>query len=116
VRDAHLGSIWEGTSNIVALDALRAIRREQALDALLAAFPGDRWLAKAAAFASQADEADARQAATALYYATAAAILSHEGERLPRRQTLAAMVRAHRLEPRDPYEKTPAAFDALLDA
>jgi acyl-CoA dehydrogenase len=25
VRDAHLGSIWEGTSNIVALDVLRAI-------------------------------------------------------------------------------------------
>ena len=27
VRDAHLGSIWKGTSNIVALDVLRAIRR-----------------------------------------------------------------------------------------
>jgi hypothetical protein len=26
VRDAHLGSIWEGTSNIVALDVLRAPR------------------------------------------------------------------------------------------
>jgi hypothetical protein len=26
VRDAHLGSIWEGTSNIVALDVIRAIR------------------------------------------------------------------------------------------
>ena len=25
VRDAHLGSIWEGTSNIVALDVMRAI-------------------------------------------------------------------------------------------
>ena len=25
VRDAHLGSIWEGTSNIVALDVIRAI-------------------------------------------------------------------------------------------
>ncbi|MEW6691043.1 MAG: acyl-CoA dehydrogenase family protein, partial [Pseudomonadota bacterium] len=35
VRDAHLGSIWEGTSNIVALDAMRAIRREQCLEALL---------------------------------------------------------------------------------
>ena len=28
LRDAHLGSIWEGTSNIVALDVLRAARRE----------------------------------------------------------------------------------------
>jgi len=34
VRDAHLGSIWEGTSNIVALDVLRAMRREGALDVL----------------------------------------------------------------------------------
>ena len=24
-RDAHLGSIWEGTSNIVALDVARAL-------------------------------------------------------------------------------------------
>ncbi|QDI90347.1 DNA alkylation response protein [Salicibibacter halophilus] len=30
VRDAHLGSIWEGTTNIVALDVLRAIRKEDA--------------------------------------------------------------------------------------
>ena len=34
LRDAHLGSIWEGTSNIVALDVMRAIRREDALPAL----------------------------------------------------------------------------------
>jgi acyl-CoA dehydrogenase len=34
VRAAMLGSIWEGASNIVALDVLRAIRRDNALDAL----------------------------------------------------------------------------------
>src|SRR5690606_454505 len=34
VRDAHLGSIWEGTSNIVALDVLRAIKKTEALQAL----------------------------------------------------------------------------------
>ena len=34
LRDAHLGSIWEGTSNIVALDVARAIRKEGALEAL----------------------------------------------------------------------------------
>ena len=34
VRDAHLGSIWEGTSNIVALDVLRAASREGSLAAL----------------------------------------------------------------------------------
>lgn len=34
VRDAHLGSIWEGTSNVVALDVIRAIRRSDAAAAL----------------------------------------------------------------------------------
>ena len=34
LRDAHLGSIWEGTSNIVALDVARAIRKEGALEPL----------------------------------------------------------------------------------
>ncbi|HEX7749683.1 MAG TPA: acyl-CoA dehydrogenase family protein, partial [Bordetella sp.] len=34
LRDAHLGSIWEGTSNIVALDVLRAIRKEGSLPAI----------------------------------------------------------------------------------
>ena len=36
LRDAHLGSIWEGTSNIVALDVLRAIQREGSLPVLRA--------------------------------------------------------------------------------
>lgn len=35
LRDAYLGSIWEGTTNIVALDVLRAILREGAGEALL---------------------------------------------------------------------------------
>ncbi|HYH32548.1 MAG TPA: acyl-CoA dehydrogenase family protein [Pseudonocardia sp.] len=30
VRDAHLGSIWEGASNVVALDVLRCMRRQDA--------------------------------------------------------------------------------------
>src|SRR5699024_4661782 len=34
VRDAHLGSIWEGTSNIVALDVIRAMDRNGCLDPL----------------------------------------------------------------------------------
>ncbi|WP_409056197.1 acyl-CoA dehydrogenase family protein [Streptomyces sp. SYP-A7185] len=28
VRDAHLGSIWEGSSNVIALDVLRCMRRD----------------------------------------------------------------------------------------
>jgi len=35
VRDAHLGSIWEGTTNIVALDVIRAMRKERAGEVLL---------------------------------------------------------------------------------
>jgi acyl-CoA dehydrogenase len=34
LRDAHLGSIWEGATNVIALDVLRAITREGA-DAVL---------------------------------------------------------------------------------
>ena len=29
LRDAHLGSIWEGSSNVIALDVLRCMRRER---------------------------------------------------------------------------------------
>lgn len=36
LRDAHLGSIWEGSSNVIALDVLRAIERDQADGTLFA--------------------------------------------------------------------------------
>jgi acyl-CoA dehydrogenase len=133
VRDAHLGSIWEGTSNIVALDVLRAIRREHCLEALL---PGlnerieraPRLLAarlaasldKAAEFAHETattkNEAHARQAATGLYYACAAALLADEGTRLgergdARRQLLAFLVYVNRLAPRDPLRRVTASFE-----
>ncbi len=127
VRDAHLGSIWEGTSNIVALDALRAIRKEAALEALIPALDaGPAWLReslqRAAQFAQGADEAHARQAATGLYYAVAAAVLWREGERLAaqgdaRRLLLAALVHEHRLRARDPLEHVRAASEqAFADA
>ncbi|HZQ35749.1 MAG TPA: acyl-CoA dehydrogenase family protein [Dehalococcoidia bacterium] len=35
VRDSHLGSIWEGASNVVLLDVGRAMQKEQAHQALL---------------------------------------------------------------------------------
>jgi acyl-CoA dehydrogenase len=104
VRDAHLGSIWEGTSNIVALDVLRAIRKEKALEAM------EFDLGKAADFARAADQTHARQAATGLYYACAAAILEREGRTLPRRALLARLVRRHRLEPRDPLQPADDGF------
>ena len=144
VRDAHLGSIWEGTSNIVALDVMRAIRREGALDALLPHLNAvvalledgplraslSAGLQRAAAFARHTaeagDENHARQAATGLYYAAAAAILADEGRRLgahgdARRMLLAQLAVQHRLAPRDPLDgdagsaREDALAAALLD-
>ena len=125
VRDSHLGSIWEGTSNIVALDVLRAVEREDALPVLAAHVggllgnDGDRgaWMrAEALTRMALGNPALARQAASALYHATTAAALGWEAARLscPGRAALAELVRRHRLEPRDPM----AAVDdtALEDA
>ncbi len=125
VRDAHLGSIWEGTSNIVALDVLRAARREGALEALAAhvralaaeAPPlpdADALLRRALqlADAAQADPALARQAASALYHLATASALTWEAARLsdPSRAAIARLVLRHRLLPRDPLD--PADPDA----
>jgi alkylation response protein AidB-like acyl-CoA dehydrogenase len=144
VRDAHLGSIWEGTSNIVALDVARAIRKERALEALaeglerlVAEARLDRGLGErlarareaamtfARAAAESGDDASARQAATGLYYATAATVLAAEGARLAaggdaRRLLLAALALEHRIAPRDPLARPDAArerafADLLLD-
>ena len=131
VRDAHLGSIWEGTSNIVALDVLRAAAREGSLEALethLAALraatadPLPR-LAEASEGAfvlarhagAEGGPVLARQAASALYNVASATTLAWEAERagLPERRVLAAMVLAHRVLPRDPLC---AAAEDIADA
>lgn len=129
VRDAHLGSIWEGTSNIVALDVMRAIRREAALPALrehLLALrqqtPPDaamdaamnaaleasfeRTLAFAERVAMQAEEHDARRAASALYHLSTAIAMAWEAGQMgsPRRARLALAVLQHRLLPHDPLQ------------
>jgi acyl-CoA dehydrogenase len=142
VRDAHLGSIWEGTSNIVALDVLRAVRREGALPALdrhLRGLLGDtamhdgarevfqstleRTLALAGhvAEARDAGEALARQAASALYHVTTASAMAWEAGRLrsARRMQLAQLVLRQRVLPQDPLggdAAEPAWVPALLDA
>ncbi|MEY2808638.1 MAG: hypothetical protein RLZ66_149 [Pseudomonadota bacterium] len=123
VRDAHLGSIWEGTSNIVALDVLRAIRRDNALVALQAHWAVLRQganlstqdaelfsgaAARAAQLAERAaqqgTEVLARQAASALYHVTSATAMAWEAAQaaLPRRLRLARQVLQHRVLPRDP--------------
>lgn len=40
LRDAHLGSIWEGSSNVIALDVLRCLHRESAHHALADTYAG----------------------------------------------------------------------------
>jgi acyl-CoA dehydrogenase len=129
VRDAHLGLIWEGTSNINALDAiLRAVGKARAHLALrqsLAerlershALPDsfrvrlDDAIADACRFAEQAasrpeHERFCRIAAGKLYHATTAALLVSEGLQLglsggdARRLLLARLVLDHRLHRAD---------------
>lgn len=135
VRDAHLGSIWEGTSNIVALDVIRAVKREGSLpvlrahcEALLAdaaLAPGfaealRHALSRAAALAETAaregGDVLARQAASALYHCTSAIAMAWEaahGGSAPRLRW-AQLVLLHRVLPRDPLapDAMPADWNA----
>ena len=138
LRDAHLGSIWEGTSNIVSLDVLRSIRKADTLTALTAHWrrqldeasldPAlrarfDDALRRTAEFSTQAaastQDIFARQAASALYHATTAVAMAWEAERIgdARRLVLANMVLTHRLAARDPLSaatEPPELLTALL--
>jgi acyl-CoA dehydrogenase len=123
VRDAHLGSIWEGTSNIVALDVIRAVKREGSLPVLRAhceklladadltpAFAKALRdaLARAAALAETAaregGDVLARQAASALYHCTSSIAMAWEASRSGSSARLrwAQLVLLHRVLPRDP--------------
>jgi hypothetical protein len=111
LRDAHLGSIWEGTSNVVAIDVKRADAREGELDALRAhvVWLGARpdvmaLLDRAIALARCGLSETVRQAASALYHITSAAVLAWEATRLddPSRLALADDVLRHRVLLRDP--------------
>ena len=125
LRDAHLGSIWEGTSNIVALDVLRAARKNDAHHALGAALSRrmtdagvdggrqerlDGLLARAVAAVDAAagdgrdGDSRARTVASGLYHATSACLLTAEGAVLgdPKRSALADLVIRHKLMPQDP--------------
>lgn len=138
VRDAHLGSIWEGTGNIVSLDvADRAITRsgaDAALEARLLELlePVQARLPKFAArlgetlrqaldFArdSAQDEhkLSVRQGTSALYHAASACLMANEGVRLStsrgdaRRVILAQMVLDHRLN----WLGSPRLIDSNLE-
>jgi len=141
LRDAHLGSIWEGTSNIVALDVARATRREGALEALSEYVAGlleevAKTGADSAAIAGRFDrarglmqavaedkarEGEVRAAASALYNATSAAVLAWEDAQLAGRpghsgdrRALAEAVIAHKLSPRDPLADDGAETEAIV--
>src|SRR4051812_48083818 len=142
LRDAHLGSIWEGTSNIVALDALtRAVGRHGA-DAALAAdlharlddsasvpqawrdrLRGlvDRAIHFAREVAGRTDnEAEARRATSLLYHVASAATLAWEGGRIhamrgdARRLLLSRLVVDHRISARDPFRPTGSAAQRAI--
>jgi acyl-CoA dehydrogenase len=139
VRDAHLGSIWEGTSNIVALDIARAAKRDAALEPLrtyLQDLLGAAGLPEASlallratltrackALMSVADsgqDEQVRQAGSALYHATTAVLMACEGMRLEpdyRRLALSHLVLRHKLLPIDPLAFEVSRDEAcILDA
>ena len=127
LRDAHLGSIWEGTSNIVALDVIRATKREGSLPVLQAHLTGlldevaghallapaydqalrdalQRAAALVATAAQEGGDVLARQAASALYHVTAAIAMSWEAAKTNSRDRMrwAQLALWHRVMPRDP--------------
>jgi acyl-CoA dehydrogenase len=128
VRDAQVGLLWEGTSNINALDVItRAVGKahgHRALQALLRRRLGnasplpdgfrnrletalDRAVTLAERVAESRAEPQARRAATALYDAASAVLLAWEGSQPgadARRALVARFVLAHRLSPHDPLQ------------
>ncbi|WP_316206354.1 MULTISPECIES: acyl-CoA dehydrogenase family protein [unclassified Bradyrhizobium] len=131
LRDAHLGSIWEGTGNIVALDALkRAVGRHGAEAALAADLHArldesgrvptawrdqlrglvDRAIGFARTVAADPNnEAEARRVTSLLYHVASAVSLAWEAGHIDemrgdaRRLLLSKLVVEHRLTPADPF-------------
>lgn len=139
IRDAHVGVLWEGTSNINALDIVtRAVGKSGAHRTLATALTNllahatripiafrdrlraalDRALALAERVAAEpALEADARQAAGALYHITSAILMTWEAagpEADARRALYARLVLDHRLSAQDPL--APGGGDFERDA
>jgi acyl-CoA dehydrogenase len=142
LRDAHLGSIWEGTGNIVAIDALKRAVGRHGADAALAAdlharlddsanvpqaWRGtlrdlvDRAIGFAREVASRTEnEADARRATSLLYHVASAVALAWEGGRIhemrgdARRLLLSRMVIDHRVSPSEPFRLTENAVQRAI--
>ena len=131
LRDAHLGSIWEGASNVVAIDIVaRAVGKHACqepfvadLDARLAESSElpevyrenlRQLLQKAAenlgkVASDAASEVAMRQVSTTFYHAVTAALLAWEGARIhavrgdARRVLWSKLVVDHHLSPQDPF-------------
>jgi acyl-CoA dehydrogenase len=106
LRDAYLGAIWEGSTNVVALDVQRAILKDGSLAPLVAFVAGrldgvrerqakpvadlvrgvlgdvERRAASWPTLPVDSRELDARGVAEALYHALAVALLLDEGQAL----------------------------------
>jgi acyl-CoA dehydrogenase len=136
VRDAHIGVLWEGTSNINALDIItRAVGKSgahKALEAALLKLLGEatsipasfrdrlrETLDRAMRFAERvaaepAAEDNARQAASALYHVTSAVLMTWEASRPEadaRRALYARLVLEHRLGVKDPLAPRIGAWE-----
>jgi len=136
IRDAHIGVLWEGTSDINALDIItRAVGKshahrtlETALRKLLDEAPSmpvsfrdrlglvlDRTLAFAERVAAEpALEHTARLAASALYHVTSAILMTWEAAQAgadPCRALYARFVLEHRLSAQDPLEPNEGAWE-----
>lgn len=136
VRDAHIGVLWEGTSNINALDIVtRAIGKSRAhrtLETSLKKLLDDATLVPAAfrdrlrlalertlvfaerVAAEPALEDRARQVASALYHVTSAILMTWEAARpgaVARRALYARFILEHRLSTQDPLEPGEAAWE-----
>lgn len=146
VRDAHLGSIWEGTTNIIAIDAMRrAINRgsclppfiaelQERIDVVASAVPTiavelQTWLEKTSQVAIEVSERDEesrfRSIATALYHIASAILMAWEGIKIERqsgdasRLLWARLALDHRVMsqgPLNPAPERPYLCECLLKA
>ena len=140
VRDAQIGLLWEGTTNMNALDVItRAVVKEHAEEALLDDVTG--WLDAAegcpgqlrsrlkqtvsraidfarAVAADKGNERHCRQAAAGLYHAQTTALMAAEGAVIgaaggdARRLLIARLVLDRRLAPQDPLKLDESPFEA----
>ena len=125
LRDSHLGSIWEGTSNIVALDVLRAMKKNQNIKVLKSYLQHivanfkikndkvyfEESIQKVFIFVSKVldknAEHSARQLSSVVYYLCASIFAYNEGNLEPKlsyRKELAMLISKYKIDPNDPLK------------